>query len=56
LVEIDPNYFRPTDVDILLGNPHKAKQKLNWQPGTSFYELVRIMVQADVEKVRKRGF
>jgi len=56
LVEVDPNYFRPTEVDVLLGNPHKAKQKLNWQPGTSFYELVRIMVQADVEKVRKRGY
>ena len=56
LVKIDPNYFRPTEVDILLGDPQKARQKLNWQPKTNFYDLVRIMVQADVEKVRKRGY
>lgn len=56
LVEVDPNYFRPTEVDILLGNPEKAKQKLGWQPKTSFHELVKIMVKADVEKVQKRGF
>jgi len=56
LVEIDPNYFRPTEVDILLGNPIKAKQNLGWKPKTTFHDLVRIMVQADVEKVRKRGF
>ncbi len=56
LVEVDPNYYRPTEVDILIGNPEKAKQKLGWQPRTNFYELVRIMMNADAEKVRKRGF
>lgn len=56
IVEIDPNYYRPTEVDILLGNPAKAKRDLNWQPQTSFYELVKIMVNADMEKVKKRGF
>lgn len=56
LVEVDPNYFRPTEVDTLLGNPAKAKQLLGWQPKTNFYELVKIMITADVEKVRRRGF
>lgn len=56
LIQIDTNYYRPTEVDILLGNPAKAKRDLDWQPKTSFYELVKIMVKADVEKVRKRGY
>lgn len=56
LVQVDPGYFRPTEVDILLGNPEKARRELGWQARTSFQELVKIMVQADVEKVRKRGF
>ena len=56
LVEIDPSYFRPTEVDILLGNPTKAKRELNWKPKTTFHELVKIMVKADVEKVKKRGY
>ncbi len=49
-VEIDPRYFRPAEVDILLGDPAKAKQKLNWQPKTSFKELVKIMVEADLKE------
>lgn len=56
LVQVDPNYYRPTEVDILIGNPEKAKRELGWQPTTDFSELVRIMVNADVEKVRKRGY
>jgi GDPmannose 4,6-dehydratase len=56
LVEVDPNYFRPMEVDILLGNPQKAKHRLNWQHKTNFNELVKIMIQPDVEKVRKRGY
>ena len=56
LIEIDPNYYRPTEVDILIGSPEKAKRELGWQPRTNFHELVKIMVQADVEKVRKRGY
>jgi len=56
LVEIDPKYYRPTEVDLLIGDAGKAKQKLGLQPKTSFEELVEIMVKADVEKVRKRGF
>jgi GDPmannose 4,6-dehydratase len=48
-VEIDPRYFRPAEVDLLLGDATKAKQKLGWTPKTSFKELVRIMVEADLK-------
>ena len=51
LVEIDPNYFRPTEVDILIGDPTKAKTELNWQPKVTFKELVKIMVKADIENL-----
>ncbi|MCS6960564.1 MAG: GDP-mannose 4,6-dehydratase [Pseudanabaenaceae cyanobacterium SKYGB_i_bin29] len=50
-VEIDPRYFRPSEVDLLLGDATKAKQKLGWQPRVTFKELVRIMVDADLAKV-----
>ncbi|WP_286885385.1 GDP-mannose 4,6-dehydratase [Aneurinibacillus sp. UBA3580] len=53
LVEVDPRYFRPTEVDLLLGNPEKAKQKLGWEPKVTFGELVRVMVQADIEEARR---
>jgi GDPmannose 4,6-dehydratase len=48
VIEIDPKYFRPAEVDLLLGDPAKAKQALNWEPKTSFEELVDMMVDADV--------
>src|SRR5262249_54607926 len=47
-VAIDPNYYRPTEVDLMLGDASKAKKKLGWKPKTSFQELVRLMVDADV--------
>ena len=54
LVEVDPKYFRPAEVDQLLGDPTKAKTQLGWNPNkTSFEELVRIMVKHDMKKVRK---
>ncbi len=53
LVEVDPKYFRPAEVDKLLGDPTKAKTVLGWNPHkTSFEELVRIMVQYDMAKVK----
>ncbi|MBU1486513.1 GDP-mannose 4,6-dehydratase, partial [bacterium] len=52
-VEIDQRYFRPAEVDLLIGDPGKAKQKLGWQPKVTFKELVRIMVDADMEQVKK---
>jgi GDPmannose 4,6-dehydratase len=52
LVEVDPKYFRPTEVEQLLGDPSKAKQKLKWNPTkTSFQQLVKIMVEHDVLKI-----
>jgi GDPmannose 4,6-dehydratase len=48
-VEIDPRYFRPTEVDFLLGDAAKARRILGWQPKVSFSELVRIMVDADIK-------
>ena len=48
-VEIDPRYFRPTDVDLLLADASKAQQQLHWSPRVRFPELVRIMVDADLE-------
>lgn len=53
LVEIDPNYFRPTEVDLLLGDPIKVKQKLGWEPKVSFVQLVQLMVQSDLYEAEK---
>lgn len=50
VVEIDPRYYRPTEVDYLQGDFSKAKQKLGWEPQVTFKELVRIMVNADYKK------
>lgn len=61
LVEVDPKYFRPAEVDQLLGNPTKAKTQLGWNPRkTSFKELVKIMIEADMrlvasEKIKRDG-
>ena len=52
LVEVDPRYFRPTEVDQLLGDPSKARAKLGWRHKTSFDALVRDMVKADMAAVR----
>jgi len=51
-VEIDPKYFRPTEVDCLIGDSSKARRNLNWKPKTTFKELVKIMVDSDMEKVK----
>ncbi|MBQ7556516.1 MAG: GDP-mannose 4,6-dehydratase [Lachnospiraceae bacterium] len=54
LVEVSPDFYRPTDVVNLLGDPTKAKEKLKWDPtSTSFEELVRIMTEHDMERVRR---
>jgi GDPmannose 4,6-dehydratase len=53
LVEIDPRYFRPTEVDLLIGDASKAQAKLGWKPKTSFEELVRLMVTYDTELARR---
>lgn len=49
LIEIDPRYYRPTEVDLLIGNPRKAREKLGWKSGLSFEDLVKMMVEADMK-------
>ncbi len=56
LIEVDPRYYRPTEVDLLIGDASKAKEKLGWEPKVKFEELVKIMAKADWEKVKERGF
>ena len=53
-VEIDPRYFRPAEVDLLIGDATKAKQKLGWQPEITFKELVTRMVDADLAELKKK--
>jgi len=53
LVEIDPRYFRPAEVDLLIGDPSKAKQKLGWEPKIQLPELVRMMMEQDVKLARR---
>jgi GDPmannose 4,6-dehydratase len=51
LVEIDPAYYRPTEVDLLLGNPSKAREKLGWNSNVGFEELVKMMIKGDMGKL-----
>ena len=53
IVRVDPRYFRPTEVETLLGDPTKAKQKLGWSPTTTFAQLVSEMVKADFDDARR---
>lgn len=62
IVQVDPRYFRPTDVETLLGDASKVRQKLSWTPKITFQELVSEMVRSDLqsvqrdELVKKHGF
>jgi GDPmannose 4,6-dehydratase len=51
-VEIDPRYYRPAEVDVLMGDYSKAKKKLGWAPKTKFPELVKLMVEADIKLLK----
>lgn len=53
LVEVDPRYFRPTEVELLLGDPRKANQLLGWKPRTSFAQLVSMMVKEDLKSAER---
>jgi len=53
IVSVDPNYFRPTEVDTLLGDSSKGKEKLGWEPKVGFEDLVKEMVHADLEDAKK---
>ncbi len=56
VVAIDANYYRPTEVDLLIGNPAKAKEVLEWEAKTTFNQLVKLMMRSDLEKVMMRGY
>lgn len=56
IVAVDPKYYRPTEVDLLIGDATKAKQKLGWEAKTKFADLARLMAKADYELVKKRGY
>jgi len=53
-VEIDPRYLRPAEVDLLIGDYSKAKQKLGWEPKTKFADLARLMVDADIQSLQEK--
>jgi GDPmannose 4,6-dehydratase len=53
LIEVDSRYYRPTEVDILIGDPTKAWEKLGWKSKTRFNELIKQMVSEDLQKMSK---
>lgn len=55
-VKIDPQYFRPTEVDLLLGDPKKAEEELGWKRECTFQELVNEMVAKDIEYVAQSAY
>ena len=55
LVAVDPRYYRPTEVECLLGDARKARERLGWAPRTSFAEMIAEMVDADLEQIPKEA-
>jgi GDPmannose 4,6-dehydratase len=53
VVEVDPRYFRPTEVDELLGDATKAREILGWEPKISFFQMISAMVKADLEEASR---
>jgi len=53
IINVDPRYFRPTEVELLIGDPAKAKEKLGWEAKCSLSELVKEMMQADLNAFRR---
>ena len=53
VVCVDPRYFRPTEVDLLIGDPTKAKEKLKWQPKYDLYKLIDDMIDSDLKLMQK---
>ncbi len=52
IIKVDPKYFRPSEVEILLGDPSKAKEKLNWEAKTKFEDLAKLMIKSDYELLK----
>jgi GDPmannose 4,6-dehydratase len=55
VIKIDPRYFRPTEVETLLGDPSKAKQKLDWVPDITLDQMIEEMVAADLAEAKKQA-
>jgi GDPmannose 4,6-dehydratase len=53
IVRVDPRYFRPTEVETLLGDPTKARERLGWTPTTTFEQLVQEMVESDYTSAKR---
>ncbi|MCF6172141.1 MAG: GDP-mannose 4,6-dehydratase, partial [Bacteroidales bacterium] len=56
VVEVDPRYFRPTEVDLLIGDPTKAHQKLGWKPEYDLKGLVEDMMRSDIQLMKKEAY
>ncbi len=56
VVTVNPEYYRPTEVDLLIGDPTKAEKILGWKAATKFEELVHVMIKADLDKVLRKGY
>lgn len=56
VVVVDPNYYRPTEVDLLIGDPSKAQKLLGWKAKTKFSDLVKLMIKSDMKKIFTRGY
>jgi GDPmannose 4,6-dehydratase len=55
IVKVNPNFYRPAEVDLLIGNPEKAKKELNWEPKVKLEELVSMMIKSDLSKVKNNN-
>jgi GDPmannose 4,6-dehydratase len=55
LVEVDPKFYRPAEVELLIGDPTKAREKLGWKPKITFEELVEVMMQADLKEIARNA-
>ena len=56
IIEIDPRYFRPTEVDLLIGDATKAREKLGWQPEYDLTDLISDMMNSDIKLMQKEDF
>jgi GDPmannose 4,6-dehydratase len=56
IIGIDSNYYRPTEVDLLIGDPRKATKELHWKAKTKFEDLIKLMIRSDMDKVLRRGY
>jgi GDPmannose 4,6-dehydratase len=54
IVEVDERYFRPAEVDLLIGDPSRAKERLGWEPQVGIEELVEIMMQNDIQEAQRK--